>query len=357
MKVPMLPSPRRRPVRQLLRMRAVVAGAMVLATLLVGCDTLLWFRLEREMDHRLDRFLRDARAAGWRVSVRAGSRGGWPLAATLTLREPSLRYRATGPDGAWTFAWSGEAVTLSLSPWRPARTTVLASGTQSLSAVPNAGLPMPLRFWGARIALLLPEHGVGRPERVALEAEALHVALPGAGPDDVVEVAAAVGHLRWAADTGAGPSTLSLALRQVALPIALGRPEGRVVQRARLDASLDEATSGPSPRWLRPGAAIRLGEASLDWDNNRAALSGKAVLSPDGTPSGTFFLSVDDAGRMLGKLRDNGLLSPGAAVAAQAVAGLLGDAGSTRRVHLPLQLHGGLLSLGEIPLLRLPAAR
>ena len=355
MKLPMHPFPRRRPVRQFLRLRAVVAGAMVLATLLVGCDTLLWFRLEREMDHRLDRFARQARAAGWHLSVRGASRGGWPLAATLTLREPSLRYRVPGPDGARAVAWSGAAVTLSLSPWRPAWTTVLALGTQSLSVVPNAGLPMPLRFWGARIALLLPEHDGDRPERIVLDAEALHVALPGAGPDDVVEVAAAAAYLRWAADPGAGPATMSRVLRQVALPVALGRPEGRVVRRVRLEASLDDATLGPPPRWLRPGAAIRLGEASLDWDGDRAALSGQAVLSPDGTPSGTVFLSVDDAGRMLAKLRDNGLLSPGATVAAQAVAGLLGDAGSTRTLRLPLQLHGGLLSLGEIPLLRLPA--
>ena len=100
----------------------------------------------------------------------------------------------------------------------------------------------------------------------------------------------------------------------------------------------------------------RLGEASLDWDDDRAALSGKVVLLPGGTPSGAFSLSVDDAGRMLSKLRDNGLLSPGAVVVAQAVAGLVGDAGSTS-LHVPLQLHGGLLSLGEIPLLRLPALR
>ncbi len=357
MKAAMQPFPRRRPVRQFFRLRAVVAAAMVLATVLVGCDTLLWFRLERELDHRLDRFIRSARAAGWHVSVRAGSRGGWPLAATLTLRQPSLRYRTSGPDGAWAFAWSGQAVTLSLSPWRPAQTTVLAIGTQSLSSVPDAGLPMPLRFWGARIALRLPEHDAGRPDRIALEAEALHVALPGAGPDDVVEVAAAAGRLRWPADREPGPATLSLSLRQVALPIALGRPEGRVVQHARLELGLDDATPGPLPRRLRPGAAIRLGEASLDWDGNRAALSGKAVLLSDGTASGTFRLSVDDAGRMLAKLRDNGLLSPGATVAAQAVAGLVGGPGNNATLHLPLQLHAGTLSLGEIPLLRLPRLR
>ncbi len=356
MKAAMHPFSRRRTTRQLLRLRAGIAGAMVLAALLVGGDTLLWFRLEREMDHRLDRFIREARAAGWHVSARNGGRGGWPLAATLTLREPALRFREPGPDRLLALAWSGEAVMLSLSLWRPAQTTVVALGTQSLSIAPNAGLPMPLRFWGARIALLLPEPGVKPTGRIALEAEALHVAPPGAGPDDVVEVASASGQLRWTVGGRAGPATLSLALREVALPVALGRPEGRVVQRARLDASLDDQPRGPPTRWLRPGMAIRLGEASLDWDDDRAALSGKVVLSPDGTPSGAFSLSVDDAGRMLSKLRDNGLLSPGAMVAAQAVAGLVGDAGSTR-LHVPLQLHGGLLSLGEIPLLRLPAPR
>lgn len=356
MKAAMHPFSRRRTARQLLRLRAAIAGAMVLAAALVGADTLLWFRLEREMDHRLDWFTREARAAGWHVSARTGGRGGWPLAATLTLREPGLRYRGPGPARLLAFAWSGEAVMLSLSLWRPSRTTVVALGTQSLSIVPNGGLPMPLRFWGARIALLLPERGVKQTGRIALQAEALHVAPPGAGPDDVVEVAGASGQLRWTVDNKAGPATLSLALREVALPIALGRPEGRVVQRARLDASLGDQPPGPITRWLRPGLAIRLGEASLDWDDDRAALSGTAVLLPDGMPSGAFSLSVDDAGRMLSKLRDNGLLSPGAVIAAQAVAGLVGDAGSSR-LHVPLQLHDGLLSLGEIPLLRLPGLR
>ncbi len=356
MKAPMLSLPRCHPVRQSLRLRAVVAAAMVMAAVLVGCDTVLWFRLERELDHRLDRFIRTVRADGWHFSARAGGRGGWPLAATLVLRQPSLRYRAADHGDSDALAWSGEAVSLSVSAWRPARATILALGTQSLSVVPNAGLPMPLRFWGARVALLLP--GMAGPtDRITLEGEALHVALPGAGPDDVVEVAGATGQLRWAVDRKAAVATLSLALRDLALPVALGQPEGRVVQRARLDASLDNMAAGPPSRWLQPGVVIRLGEASLDWDGARAALSGRAVLSPDGTPSGTFSLSTDDAGRLVSKLRDVGLLSPGAAVAAQAVAGLVGDATPGSRLRLPLQLRDGLLGLGDIPLLRIPAMR
>ncbi len=353
MKARMQPPAPRSPVRRFLRLRAALAAAMVLATVLVGCDTVLWFRLEREMDHRLDRFIRTARAEGWRFSARAGSRGGWPLSATLVLQQPSLRYPAPDPGGADALAWSGEAVVLSLSPWRPARATVLAVGTQDLSVVPNGGLPMPLRFWGARIALLLPE--AGRAGRVALEADALHVALPGAGPDDVVELAGAAGALRWPADRKAASAalSLSLSLREVALPARLGRRQGRVVQDARLDASLD----GPPVPWLRPGDAIRLGEASLDWDGDRAALSGTILLAADGIPFGTLSLSVDDAGRMVSKLRDTGLLSPGAAVVAQAVAGLVGAAAPGTPLHLPLTLHGGLLSLGEIPLLRIPGLR
>ena len=353
MKARMQPPAPRRPVRQALRLRAVLAAAMVLATVLVGCDTVLWFRLEREMDHRLDRFIRTARAEGWRFSARAGGRGGWPLSATLVLRRPSLRYPAPDPGGEDVLAWSGEAVVLSLSPWRPARATVLALGTQDLSVVPNGGLPMPLRFWGARIALLLPG-AADRTGRVALEADALHVALPGAGPDDVVELAGAAGELRWSADRKAASAALSL--REVALPAGLGRRQGRVVQDARLNASLDEPAGPPGP-WLRPGAAIRLGEASLDWDGDRAALSGRIVLSRDGTPSGTLSLSVYDAGRMVSKLCRAGLLSPGAAVVAQAVTGLVGAASPGPGLHLPLTLRGGLLGLGEIPLLRIPGIR
>jgi hypothetical protein len=364
MKAPMQPSLRRRPDRQAARLRAAMAAAMVAAAVLVGLDTVAWFRLQRAIDRRLDGFAHDARASGWHFSALAGARGGWPFSATLTLRHPSL-VRALADDPGTpggTVAWTGDAVTLSLSPWHPAEATIVARGTQSLSVTPNAGLPMPVRFWGARVALLLPAEDRGAaPNRVVLEADALHVALPGAGPDDVVQVAEARGHVQW----NVGVAALSLSLRDFALPIALGRPEGRVVQHVWLDARLRPASAGtmaPGPASPGPAAADRLqaeaeimvDRAAIDWDGNDAVLAGHAALQPDRTCSGRFDLSVADADRMLSKMRETGLLTSGAAIAARAVAGLVVAAAPGPRLHLNLELHRNLLSLGNIPLLRVP---
>lgn len=361
----MQPFPRRSDGGRSARFRAAIATLLVLATLLVGLDTLAWFRLERSLDRHLDRFVLAARAAGWRFSARAGERGGWPLTASLTLLHPSLRGAGSSHPG--DIAWSGDAVTLELSPLHPGRAIALAQGTQSLSIARTARLRLLLRFWGSRIALQLPgkraDPGSGE---LRLDAEALHVAAPGAGPDDIAQVAGVTARLRWQATSGAttagtvpDAAALSLLLRDIALPARLDAGTSRVLQKARLEARLLGRVDWQAApfadalgQWQRSGGRFRIEEASIDWGRAAAAAGGEAALGADGTATGHFDLTLTDADEILRQMRDAGLVDPPTTLSAAAVIGLIAAGQDGPRVHLPLQLQDGLLRLGAIPLLQ-----
>lgn len=348
-------------------MRAAIATALILSTLLVGLDTLVWFRLERTLDRHLLTFAATARAAGWRFGAQAGERGGWPFAATLTLVHPSLRGAAPLVPGG--IDWSGEAVTLSLSPLHARRALARAYGTQSLTIAPGSSFSLLLRLWGADITIRLPDEAEAPRYGMVLRASALHVAVPGAGPDDILQVARLTADLHWRLDApgDAAPAaplspaaSLLLTVSDIALPIRLSRPDRRMLQRARLDATLTgRLTPRPMPiadalmLWQHSGGRLRISEASVEWGGGGGAVAGQAALRPDGLTDGGFDLALTDYPQALQRLRDAGLIGPGAAVASGAVLGLIDAAGPVRQLHLPLALQRGQLTLGSIPLLRI----
>lgn len=352
------------------RLRVAVGLALLLSALLIGLDTVTWLRLERQLDRRLQSFAATAHTAGWRFSAHAGERGGWPLDATLTLVRPSLRSEI--PLMAGGIDWSGDSLTLVLSPLHRRRATVLAHGTQTLSVASGSAGPLRLRFWGAGIALGLPVSDTGADaDLLTLEAEALHVAPIAAGPDDVVGVAGLTARLHWHPDHAPAPAgtpareaaSLFVLLRDIALPVRPGQTGSRVLQRARLQAELTgilPARAQPIDQavafWQR-GGGIRLDEASIDWNESGAALSGHAALLPDGSLDGRFSLSLTQPLQGLRQLHASGLIDAGTQLAAGAVLGLVAAAAPGPQLHLPLTLDHGTLELGTIPLARLGAVR
>lgn len=360
MKVAMQPLPRHRTSR---RLRVVLALSLLLASMVVGLDTLMWFRLEHLLDQRLDRFSTSAHTSGWRFGAHAGERGGWPLSATLTLIRPTLQGANLLVPG--DIDWAGERVMLSLSPLHPHRLTIMAAGTQSLSLARGAEPPIVLRFWGARIALHVPpDADPSRVARYLLDAEALHIASPGAGPDDIAQLAQATGRLEWQPRSPApgndantdkrhdAYASVSLDLRDVALPARL-RASGRVVQRATLRMVL---TGSPVATRLPTNGHLHLAEASLDWDDSAAAMAGDATLDAAGRANGSFDLALTRPDPALRQMGETGLIGPGASTMLRGVIGLIAVSQQGPQVHLPITLRDGLLSLGQIPLLQIGSA-
>ncbi len=337
--------------------------ATLLSLLVAGlaiADTAQWFRLEHALDRRVAAFRAKAAALGWSLQAERGQRGGWPFAATVTLRGPRLDGAARLlPEG---IGWSGEAIEMSLSLLHPAVLQTELRGTQSL----HLGA-LSLRGWGAVLLLRSQD------DRITLDAEALHLALAGAGPDDILQAAGLSGELHWRPDRPGG-TDLSVTARALAAPMPSGETDRRVVQRARLIVRLEGALPGGDAGWPAAvglwragGGAIRLDEASLDWGqdgdpdrgNPGASLSGRAVPNDDGTLDGSFTLDLTHADRVLATLRHDGVIGAGQQTALGAVIGLVAagehPSGPEPQIHLPLTLRRGVLRLGEIPLLTLPS--
>ena len=346
----------------------LLAVTLVLAAVLLGLDTVLWFRLERALNRRLGGFVVAARDAGWRFGAGSGGRGGWPMAATLTLIRPSLRGALPLLPGG--IEWSGDSITLSLPLLHPDQAVVLAGGTQTVAIGPGSPAAVSFRFWAARLSLRLPASRDPKRDGVRLHADALHVAMAGAGPDDIAQLAELTARVRWrlAASSGADTAdaaSLSLFLRDVAVPARFAAADeigsARIVQRARLEATLIGRLSRTSlpilqglALWQRSGGRLQVHEASFDWGGSKVALSGTAWLHPDGAAEGAFALDAVDVGQALRRMREAGFVGAGTEQAMQAVLGLIASAEPGPHLRLPLVLSDGTLALGQIPLLQVP---
>ena len=337
------------------RIRARVVW-LLLACLLLGLDLLGWLQLQRLLDRRLAGLVQQAQRSGWQLEVAASRRGGWPLAATLTLAAPRLR-GGSGllPGLPAGVSWSAERVTVSLSPLHPRRITILPGGMQVIAAAGASGLGDSVRLWARRMRLDLPAADRAAGGEVRLSAGALHLALPGAGTGQVVTVGELHGTLRW---TGNARAT-TLAFHKVDLPYA-GSP-GLSIPRAAVEMSL--IGSGVANRLLLRQAALRWNGAMID-------ASGQIRLDQRSQPEGSFILLVAGADRLLDGLSSCRRISPSTLGAIRAVLGLIGQAQDAAPpngtapaglppaglppIELPLTLRARVLSLGRIPLLQLP---
>jgi len=333
-------------------------GRSLFAIVLIACalllaDTVAWFRLERRLDEQLAASAALLREAGWRFHAVAGTRGGWPLAATLTLDHPEL-------DGTISrlrlpLDWTGERIVLGLSPIHPKRVTIMAAGTQSLTvggSAPGQGGGATLRFWGASLALHLPDGAGSRQGTLTLDGQALHAAATGAGPDDVATLAGLTASIRWSDGAPGDASRLAVrvALHDLALPPRIVHTAGRIVTRATLDASLEAGEASP--------LTLRIEDGTLLWKDGGARLSGQAAIATgqmEAGADGHFVLHLDNPEPTLQAAAADGLLTVPEATALSAIIGLI-DAGSGAAgsgVDLPLDLHDGSLGLGSIPLWRM----
>ena len=363
--------------------RRRVAIALLLAVLLLATDTLAWLQMQRLLDHRLRLLVQDAARSGWQFEAASEHRGGWPLRAELVLDAPRLQ--GGGGRQGGDIVWSGERITASVSPLHPGALSIAATGTQTLSAAdatrPGSTLGNSVRFWGG-LRLRLPADAANGTGRAGFDAAALHVAFPGAGPDDVVTIAGLRGTVRWTRQARA----LTLDLRGVALPRRRGVAAGPMIPAAALELSLIGPLAGGVDSWRAGGGRVLLRQAAATWSDGGIEASGQAMLDGNLRPDGSFIVQITGANAMLDRLAQSGWIEPSAASAVRAVLGLIaaargdpqaatggnpqaatggdpqaaarGDpqaAGSRRPLELPLTLRGGLLSLGQIPLLRVPS--
>ena len=105
---------------------------ILLATplLLAAADTLYWRLVERDLEDGFAAWLAARRASGWTVTVGQAARGGWPLAATLTV--PMVFLKGGDPDITGGLTWKADRLVLGIALMRPKVLEIVPEGIQHL---------------------------------------------------------------------------------------------------------------------------------------------------------------------------------------------------------------------------------
>ena len=318
--------------------RRRILSLLSLLVLVAVADTAVWFGACWRIEAGFRRWERETRGQGWRVSHAPYVRGGWPLAARVTVPRIGL-----STPGA---ALHADAVTIGVALAHPLRLAFAAPGRSTL-LLPGLTLDLDAR----RLRVLVP-FGGGKPLRV--QAAALTLAPGLAGP--TLRIGALSAQL--AEKPGAG---LAVAARAAGLVLPPGPllPRGATLDSARLAATVAPSPGGVASAAAWRAAGGRVAIAPLHLRAGALVLDARLRLHLDSAlqPAGRGTTTLRGAAAALDQAAHAGTLPAGSATALKAMLSLLGDTGapgSKDRIALPLLLHGGLLTLGGLPILRLP---
>ena len=366
-------------------MKRLLAALLVLPVLLVPAA---WALAEWRFEAAVSGWAAARRAEGWTVRAGPAAWAGFPLRAALVLPDLALSSPAPGaPPGAAPpgplpagLDWAVPRLEISLSPLHPLTLVLRPSGPQRLRLAPLP--PLDVDAADARIAVPLAAPSSAKPPATPTTPAATPPATDTAtdtATDGDPPITATAAALRLAAPDGPVASAASLSL-SLALHPGAGRDAAAAT--LRLDAadvalpalpvplrtlSLAGAVDGPlaaratqaatAAAWRDGGGRVVLQRLAARWGD--LAATGSATLALDGAlqPSATATLRLSGYDAALDALAASGTIGPGTATIARAVLGLMAqtDAGGARSVELPLTWRAGVVSAGQIPLLRTPA--
>ncbi|NOG71357.1 DUF2125 domain-containing protein [Roseicella sp. DB1501] len=336
-------------------LRGLLRVALVLALL----HALVWRWAVGELETQFEAWAAQRRSEGWLVTYDAPERGGWPFAATLFL--PWTRLGGAEDLVPGGVEWQAEGVRLRLSPLQPRRLTLELLGWQRVF-----GESFDLHVTADRFTAELPLAAGDSLRELPLAARRLRLR----SPAGLVEAERLGLHLDLppgpAGETGA---RLGLAVSGLQLPPGLGQATevlGRTMQALHLDLAL----SGPLPMagtlaaraaaWREAGGALEAHDLALRWGPLTAQGSARLGLDRALQPRGEAALQVTGADALLRAAAGAGLLTQQAALAGQALIGLLGRRpaeGGPPVLDLPLALEGRVLSAARLRLGVLPEWR
>jgi hypothetical protein len=325
------------------RKLTIILPCLLLALLIAG-HTAAWFAGTSYLETAFHAWEAQRRAAGWQVESGTPVRGGWPLAASLTVPDLAL---SAGPQGApGRVAWHGERVVLSVSITSPDRLGVDLIGSQTLRVAPGPELPFSadLLHFEAPLSRALSAPVVG------LEVRGLHAQ------------GVSIGLLTGQA-TAAGSPALTLAAEAIDLPPSEAWAFGPHISSLALDATLRGPLPPPGPipamaaGWRDTDGAVDITHLALGWGPLGLSATAHLALDAQLQPIGTTELHVIGFAKAASALAAQHIISKDQAGAATAVMTLLARVppdGGAPQVDVPLTLRDRVLSMGKTPLLRLP---
>src|SRR5690242_18711422 len=123
--------------------------------LLVAADALYWYLAEGSLERGFAAWQAEQKAAGWTSGAGQPVRGGWPLAATLTV--PGFSLSGGEADIPGGMAWRTDRLTLRVSLLRPWLLELAADGMQRLGVADSPEIP----YTADVLKITLPLRGGG----------------------------------------------------------------------------------------------------------------------------------------------------------------------------------------------------
>ncbi len=332
-----------------------VAAVLVLA----AAHAALWRYEAGQLDAGWSAWLAERRAAGWTAHAGTPELGGWPLAATLSLPDVSLQGGARDIPGG--LSWRTGRLDLRVELFSPGTLQLQAAGPQRLRV---AGLPE-IAATAASVTALLPLQADAPPRAVSLTIRDLRAEPAAMPPDAAVSVGLVQfdGSIDPAASSGQAALTYRLSAEAIALPAARSWALGSRISSLLVEGDVTgpvPLVDAPVPRataWRDGGGTLRVQHLAMGW--GPLGLSGAATLALDAhlQPIGSGSVHLVGYAAALDALANGRVLAQGTAIAAKAVLSLLAAApedGGPAGVEVPLTLQDRILSMRQVPLLRLP---
>ncbi len=334
---------------------APLAGVVVL----VGAHYALWRYEAGALNAGFAAWLAQRHAAGWTTSTGTPERGGWPLAATLSV--PDVTVQGGDPDIPGGLAWSADRLDLRVDLLSPGTLQLRAEGMQHLRV---ADLPE-VAYTADSMVALLPLEAETPPHAVSLAARNLRAGLPDidAAASMTVGLVQFDGSIKPAAPAGEAALTWRLSTEAIALPAVRAWPLGSRISSLSIEGAVDgpvPLARGLVPRataWRDGGGTLEVKRLAMGW--GPLGLSGTATLALDGRlqPMGTGSVRLVGYATALDALASGHVLTQSAAVAAKAVLSLLAtvpEDGGPPEVEVPLTLQDRTLAMRQVPLAKMP---
>jgi len=336
--------------------RRIASWLGMLLTVAFAAHAAVWWWVSAEIERQVEATMAAPAWPGWQASGGPTRRTGYPWAAAVVIPTPAAETLRGGPGGM-SLAWRAERLTVSIALIRP-RTLVLdLAGQQALRIGPAPPVP----FTATLLRAELPLDPDTSRRALDLAVAGLRAELP-EGPLALARLDLAAS-IHPAARPAEPALTLAADATGIVLPPGHSWPLGPTLDRLGLDLLV----TGPVPpqpdlveraeAWRDGGGNIALRRLDVAW--GEVALAGEAALAldPDLQPAGTATSRITGHPAALRALTAAGLVTPRGAMVAGAVLAPLArtpEGGGAPVVEMPFTLRDRTLSLGPIPLLRVP---
>jgi hypothetical protein len=343
-------------------MRRFLIVLLAALAVLVGAHAALWRWGTARLASGFDGWAEAARAQGWTVSSGEKNAGGWPLAVELSV--PALVVSGALPDMPVPLTWHAERVVVRVGLLHPRQLLLLPEATETLRLGEDADVP----FTADRLVVTVPLDPGEPPSSADLAATNLRVGTARDGAAAALTVALLAGHAAWETAARPGESAVHFALSAEEIGVPSPMPGGASALGPRIASlALQGSLHGTLPpladlaaraaAWRDGGGSLELVQVALGW--GPLGVTGNATLALDEQlqPTGSGTLHLRGQNEALDALAAGHVVTPAAARVAGAMLGLLAHAppgGGRPEVDVPLTLRERTLSVGRIPLVRVP---